>query len=666
MNRTVIGLLVALCAAAVVFAGPRTATGGEQVEPVLAAPAVEVINPHSDFGAGACPVGESPYTDAGNVTWTYGTPCPKSISRLAAVVVGSKLHVVTGEVSPAPNRVPDQIFDFATGTWSEGLSHPGGGVSNANAVAVSDTLICVGGGYTSAGDQYDNMTKLNLSANTWTAGAVLPQAGLMYYAMAASGGNAYMFGGATASATFNKAWRYDPAANTFTALTDMPLALRSQVAAAIGDTIYLIGGQTASGLPYIGTPNFLKYSISGNNWTTGPAMPFGMSWGNGAAYNDPAHGWVIYVFGGYNASGAVTNQAWSYTVSTGTWEACNNLQAARRSHAGAIYRDTLLAVCGYTGSGFLNSVERGAIEPSAADFRALWLYSDYGPPDTTLGVRLMALGDTLTYLDVRYSTPPLPDLLPYSVVGVHSNYTYADPSALGNVLADYVDAGGGVVVANASFVTGWALAGRVTTGDYATIGVGGNVTNSTTMGWHNAGHPIMSGVGAVGEWLAAGAAFISSDSVARWNDGRPYVAVSSNRKVVGVNQYPGIYADPNRNGDWALVIRNALHYVAGEVGVEEFDPFQPALSVKLETGPNPARRQVSLSWAAAHAGRLNVGIYDANGRLVRSLFDGPAETGVSTATWNLADERGGRVANGIYFCRLSVGGRSVSQKLVIE
>jgi hypothetical protein len=395
-------------------------------------------------------------------------------------------------------------------------------------------------------------------------------------------------------------------------------------------------------------------------------MPFAVTWGAGAAYNDPAHGWVIYVFGGYNASGAVVNQTWAYTVATGTWEACNNLQAARRSHAGAIYRDTLLAVCGYTGSAFLNSVERGAIEPSAADFRALWLHSDYGPPDTTLGVRLMALGDTLAYLDVRYSTPTLPELLPYSAVGVHSNYAYADPAALGNVLADYVDAGGGVVICGSSFAAGWAMGGRVMTGGYATIGVGSNMQEGTTLGWHNAGHPVMAGVGAVGDWLYANGSFVSPDSVARWTNGRPYVGVSTNQRVVGVNSYPGIFSDPQRNGDWALVIHNALHYVSGAVGTEEFDPFRPALNVRLETGPNPARRQVSINWSAAQPGRLSVGIYDANGRLVRSLYDGAAAAGVRTATWNLTDGRGGRVANGIYFCRLTVGGRSVSRKLVIE
>ncbi|MBN2537188.1 hypothetical protein JXB37_02805, partial [candidate division WOR-3 bacterium] len=575
MNVKIIGLLLALGGLVALPAGQTPSTGPVPFQPAPVEPAIEETNLHSDFAGTPGAVGESPYTDAGNVTWAYGTACPKTISRTAACVAGGKLHVVTGEVSPAPNRVPDQIFDFATNTWSEGLSHPGGGISNGDAIAVSDTLICVGGGYTSTGGNYNNITLLNLSANTWTAGATMPIASLMYYAMAASGGNAYVFGGAYGTSVSNQAHRYDPATNSFTALANMPLALRSQVAVTAGDTIYLIGGHPVSGTPYNGTTHFLKYSISGDNWTTGPAMPYGTTWGRGAAYHDPAHGWVIYTFGGYNASGAYTNQVWAYTVSTGTWEACNNLLAARRSHAGAIWGDTLLAVCGYSGSGFLGSVERGAIDYTPpTGFEALWLYADYTDPDTTLGYRLRALGDTLTYMNVQSYTPTLAELLPYDAVGAHSNYGYADPTALGNVLASYVDSGGGVVLANFCFTNdGHGMGGAIMTGNYATMTQGNNTFQNASLGWNNGAHPIMDGVTSVGDYYRTVPTFLA-ESVAKWDDGRPYVAVSANQKVAGLNQYPGCHVPPGRTGDWALVIHNALRFVTGMTGTKEFDPFR--------------------------------------------------------------------------------------------
>lgn len=348
-----LGLVASVNAAASVAELPMARTAGQHCP---------AVNPHTDLVAENAPVDKSVGMDPGNVTWTNGVPCPQGISRLAAVVASNKLHIVTGEVSGG-GRARQLMFDFATNTWSTGLRHPVGGVSNSDAAAVSDELICVGGGYDSSAQYYNYMTELDLVANTWTQAAAMPLLSWNYFAMAAAGGQAYVFGGATAGTTVvNAAYRYNPVSNTFTALPNMPIALRSQAAAVAGDTIYLIGGSTVAGQPYNGTTNFLKYSISGNNWTIGAAMPFGVMWGRAAAYEDPAEGWLIYVFGGYNSTGAVTGATWVYSVASGTWTQCNSLLAARRSHGGAIYGNTLYAVCGYTGSAFLQSVERGTIE----------------------------------------------------------------------------------------------------------------------------------------------------------------------------------------------------------------------------------------------------------------------------------------------------------------
>jgi hypothetical protein len=207
------------------------------------------------------------------------------------------------------------------------------------------------------------------------------------------------------------------------------------------------------------------------------------------------------------------------------------------------------------------------------------------------------------------------------------------------------------------------------TGDYATIGRGANTHIATTMGWHNSGHPIMAGVTAVGEYYAGGTNFVTSDSVARWTDGRPYVGVSVNQKVVGVNQYPGIYSrtPPQRSGDWALVIHNALLFVSGSVtGVEEFDPFAPGFNVTLVTAPNPAQKSVQVSYQVPFGGQVSVGFYDLNGRLVKTLVSGEVKPGLTRATWDMTDNNGRRVASGVYFCKLVAGDHVQTRKLVID
>ncbi|MFO7639613.1 MAG: S8 family serine peptidase, partial [bacterium] len=315
----------------------------------------------------------------------------------------------------------------------------------------------------------------------------------------------------------------------------------------------------------------------------------------------------------------------------------------------------------------LNDTLRAATE-AVEQINILWLYSDYGAPDSTLGVRLRALGDSVTYMDVRDITPTLEQLRPYDAVGAHSNYAYANPTQLGNVLADYVDAGGGVVLGHFSFSTGWEMGGRLVTGSYATISPGSNTHQATTMGWNNPAHPIMSGVGAVGEYYAGSGSFVSSaESVARWNDGRPYVAVAANQKVVGVNSHPGLTSNPARNGDWALVFHNALQFVSGSAtGVEEFDPLRPALNVELNAAPSVAQRSVTVSYMAPMGREHSLGIYDINGRLVRSLATGTAPAGLQRLAWDMTDGSGRRVGSGVYFCKLVAGERSQTRKLVVE
>mgnify|MGYP003874247801 CR=1 FL=1 len=304
-------------------------------------------------------------------------------------------------------------------------------------------------------------------------------------------------------------------------------------------------------------------------------------------------------------------------------------------------------------------------EPVAQQVRVLVLYSDYGPPDTTLGVRLVALGDSVCYRDVQTSTPTLAELLPYNAVLAYSNYRFADSVALGNVLADYVDAGGGVVICMAAFASGWELGGRVMTGNYATLVPSTYAITVTTLGWHNAAHPIMAGVTSVQDmYISYSPLAATAESVANWADGRHYVAVSANEKVVGINQFPSIHGYPQRQGDWGLVIHNALSFVAGiSTGIEQ---EQKALApgFVFAVGPTPARSQVTISYATPEPGTADIRIYDSNGRLVRSL---PGRTGpaVRHATWNLNDTRGQPVARGIYFCRLDAAGRTLSRKLIV-
>jgi len=85
-------------------------------------------------------------------------------------------------------------------------------------------------------------------------------------------------------------------------------------------------------------------------------------------------------------------------------------------------------------------------------------------------------------------------------------------------------------------------------------------------------------------------------------------------------------------------------------------PRQWALSVN----PNPARGGFSVSYEVPCRSRMSVGLYDAGGRLVRSLADGVVAPGRYEAM-----SAAGTLPAGIYFCTLESDERRLSRKVVL-
>lgn len=74
----------------------------------------------------------------------------------------------------------------------------------------------------------------------------------------------------------------------------------------------------------------------------------------------------------------------------------------------------------------------------------------------------------------------------------------------------------------------------------------------------------------------------------------------------------------------------------------------PALAV----APNPARAGCSLAFELAAPGPVRLDLYDAAGRHVRGMLDGPRGAGRHTVSWDGRDARGAQAAPGLYFARL--------------
>ena len=109
--------------------------------------------------------------------------------------------------------------------------------------------------------------------------------------------------------------------------------------------------------------------------------------------------------------------------------------------------------------------------------------------------------------------------------------------------------------------------------------------------------------------------------------------------------------------DWLVVAYSSTLDVPGPSAHAEF-AMQPAW-------PNPARREAHLKFSLPASGRVEMSIYDLEGRRVRTLISGERPAGAQTAVWDGRDGAGHAVVSGPYFARLSRGGDTVTQAIVL-
>jgi hypothetical protein len=88
-------------------------------------------------------------------------------------------------------------------------------------------------------------------------------------------------------------------------------------------------------------------------------------------------------------------------------------------------------------------------------------------------------------------------------------------------------------------------------------------------------------------------------------------------------------------------------------GVNEGKVQKPLSAVGV--APNPATDRALISFSVAKAGNASVRIYSSSGKLVRTVLNQTVSAGNSSATWDLRDNAGQRVTNGMYFYEVTAG-----------
>ena len=208
---------------------------------------------------------------------------------------------------------------------------------------------------------------------------------------------------------------------------------------------------------------------------------------------------------------------------------------------------------------------------SAASISVAIISDEPGAALSDVRGKLLSSGlfSTIDYFNMGMTTPTLSQLQQYASVLVYSGLnSYANPTLLGNNLADYVDGGGGVVQAVFSNAS-QPMAGRFAASPYALIMPSGQTMNENlTMQSFDPLHPIMTGVntfnGGTGSYRSND--WGSGVTIASWSNGAPLVVVKDigAARRVDLNFYPPSDAiDPrfwDQDTDGAILMANALSY----------------------------------------------------------------------------------------------------------
>jgi hypothetical protein len=243
--------------------------------------------------------------------------------------------------------------------------------------------------------------------------------------------------------------------------------------------------------------------------------------------------------------------------------------------------------------------------PGPCQFRVLIAYADIGGLPTMIQDQILAEPDVIAVdlFDAFSGTPTLALLEQYDIVYAFSNNAWNDAVAMGDVLADYQDGGGVVVVGTFAWDNrgGWLLQGRWVTGGYSPY----NSTSTTLFTTNTAtitdpSHPLMQGVSSLTAFYRNGVTLTSGAvSVADWTDGPPAVAYKENNghTAVGLNAYLGYLNQ--FSGEWGRTIVNAGRWL---------DPDCQLGEIRLRFGAHlrDGFKVVKLNWIGATSATVDV------------------------------------------------------------
>lgn len=131
-------------------------------------------------------------------------------------------------------------------------------------------------------------------------------------------------------------------------------------------------------------------------------------------------------------------------------------------------------------------------------------------------------------------------------------------------------------------------------------------------------------------------------------------------EYAGTQGTPGTGSNGAEDGRWFTKLGWFRVKLATPVG------DTPASGTRLaQNVPNPFNPSTTIRFSLSSREHVTVAVFDAHGRLVRTLADETRAAGDHSVQWDGRDAGGKSVASGVYFYRLTAGGSTESKKMVL-
>ncbi len=120
--------------------------------------------------------------------------------------------------------------------------------------------------------------------------------------------------------------------------------------------------------------------------------------------------------------------------------------------------------------------------------------------------------------------------------------------------------------------------------------------------------------------------------------------------IYGVGNLPGLCENPCTSTDSGTPPNGG----GSEVLATSLQPARP----------NPFNPRTTLAFRLAESGEVDVRVFDAAGRRVRTIADGPWDAGAHEVVWDGTDDAGHALSAGVYWVKMQAGGFDYATRVV--